>query len=79
MTLFINRSDPKRQRADEVNDSPLYLAHENEPIDFYRKYKDIDFLPIKGGRNLQNLFDDSDARDYYWFNRARKYLRETKV
>jgi len=56
------------------NDSPLYITHEDEPTDFYRKYKDSDFLPMKGGRNLQNLFDDSDFKDYYWFNIARKHF-----
>ena len=56
--------------------NPNYLAHEEEPVDFYRKYKDSDFRPVKGGKNLHNLFSDSDVKDYYWLKIARKYLRK---
>jgi hypothetical protein len=74
MNLIIQKSDARQLEADKVTSGPHYLSHENEPIDLYRKYKDSDFLPLNGGRNLQNLFDDSDVKDYYWFNIARKTL-----
>ena len=73
MNIFMIKHSA-RYAAGEDNDYPHYLAHEDEPIDFYRKYKDSGFLPIKGRRNLQNLFDDSDVKDYYWFSIARKYF-----
>lgn len=74
MNLLMNKQNSKHQEVDKINDSPHYLAHEEEPVDFYRKYKDNDFIPMKGGRNLQNLFDDSDVKDHYWFNIAKKYF-----
>jgi len=57
---------------DEYSDYSHYLSHKDEPVDFYRKYEDDDFRPIKGGKNLQNLFDDSDIKDHHRFNLARK-------
>jgi hypothetical protein len=78
MILIINKSNSRYGKS-KVNGNPHYLAHENEPIDFYRKYKDNDYLPMKGERNIKNLFDESDVKDYYWLNIARKYLNKISM
>lgn len=77
MNLFITNPNT-RFEAGRDNDDPHYLAHQAEPSDFYQKYKNSDHLPIKGERHLQNLFDDSDVKDYYWFNIARKFIGRVK-
>lgn len=74
MNLLKISTDAKYSEMDETGDYPHYLSHKDEPVDFYRKYKDDDFRPIEGGKNLQNLFDDSDIKDYHWFNLARRFL-----
>jgi hypothetical protein len=67
-----------RYEASVYSLNPHYLAHEDEPVDHYLKYKDSDFFPIKGGRNLQNLFHDSDFKDYNWFRIARRRLSKSQ-
>lgn len=76
MSLLI-KSVTQHQKTDEANNYPQYLSHKDEPVDFYQKYRDDDFIPKKGSRSLRNLFDDSDVVDKYWFNIARKYLRSS--
>lgn len=71
---FVTKTDARHQKMNQASNQPHYLSHVDEPIGSYQKYRDNDFRPMKGGRNLQNLFDDSDVKDYYWFNIARKFL-----
>jgi hypothetical protein len=78
MNLIIAKTNARYGKS-KVSDNLRYLAHEDEPIDFYRKYKDSDYLPMKGERNVQNLFDESDVKDYYWLNIARKYLNKISI
>jgi len=74
MYLFTNRTDAKHQEMDEANNYSQFLAHADEPEDFYRKYKDDGITRIKGRRGIKNLFDDSDTEDRYWFMLAKRYL-----
>ncbi len=74
MNLFINRANTVHREMDEANNYPHYLLHKDEPVDFYLKYKDDSFAPENGKRSSRNLFDDSDVKDFYWFNIARKYF-----
>jgi hypothetical protein len=73
MNLFTSKSGARYGKG-KFTRNPHYMAQEGEPIDLYRKYKDKKYQPMKGGRNIHNLFDESDVKDYYWFNIARKYL-----
>ena len=73
MTLFITKSAMSRQE-DKGYEYHQYLLHEDEPLDSHRKYKDSSYTPKKGSNNPRNLFDDSDIKDNYWFNIARKFL-----
>jgi hypothetical protein len=76
MNLFITQADTGHQQSDMIDDHLHYLPHEKEPVDFYRKYKDDNYVPTIGRRGVRNLFDDLDVKDYYWFRRAREYLRK---
>ena len=74
---LLRKSYTKHQKIDKVNNYPQYLSHKDEPVDLYQKYGDDSFIPKRGSSNLRNLFDDSDIVDNYWFNIARKYLRNS--
>jgi hypothetical protein len=76
MNLFITKPAARHQETDEVDDSLHYLPHEEEPTDFYQKYKDDDYLPREGRSNLRNFFDNIDVKDYYWLSMAKKQLRK---
>jgi hypothetical protein len=75
MNLLMSKLN-SRYDVSDYSDNPHYLAHEDEPVDLYKKYNDSDFRPIRGGRNLHNLFSDSEIKNYYWLEIARKYLRK---
>jgi hypothetical protein len=75
LNLFKTRADTKHQEKTAPKDCPDHLSHEPELADFYQKYEGEGVAATEGHNHPLNLFDDSDVKDKYWFNIAKRHLR----
>jgi hypothetical protein len=53
---------------------PEYLSHKDEPMDRSSAYLAKDSMTADYSDGTANLFDDSEAENGKWIQRARRYL-----